>query len=103
VPESKRLAPGANDIINSVSAFYGIDKAYIRAAKRGTVNEERDMAICLLCYIGGDSLASIGKVFDIQSYSTVGSIIARLKIRLKSERKLLRKVEEIRGIAMSQE
>jgi hypothetical protein len=102
VPESKRLAPETNDIINAVCAFYSIDKAQLRAAKRGTINEERNMAIYLLRYLRGDSLSSIGKVFDIQSYSTVGSIIERFKVRMQSERKLLRKVEEIRKVAMSQ-
>jgi hypothetical protein len=33
------------------------------------------MAIYLQRYLRGDSLTTIGKVFDIQSYSTVGSII----------------------------
>jgi chromosomal replication initiation ATPase DnaA len=102
VPESKRLAPETNDIINAVCAFYGIDKAQLRAAKRGTINEERDMAIYLLRYLRGDSLSSIGKVFDIQSYSTVGSVIERFKVRMQSERKLLRKVKEIRKVTMSQ-
>jgi chromosomal replication initiation ATPase DnaA len=102
VPESRRLTPEINDIINAVCAFYGIEKAQLRAAKRGTINEERDMAIYLLRYLRGDSLSSIGKVFDIQSYSTVGSVIERFKVRMQSERKLLRKVKEIRKVTMSQ-
>jgi hypothetical protein len=85
VPESKRLAPQTNDVINAVCAFYGVAKAQLRAAKRGTVNEERDMAIYLLRYLRGDKLAPIGKAFDIQSYSAVGSVIARFKARMQSE------------------
>ena len=98
VPESKRLAPDTNDIINAVCDFYAIDKAHLRDAKRGTINEARNMAIYLLRYLRGDSLTSIGKVFDIQSYSTVSSIIERFKVRMQTEQKLLKKVEETRKI-----
>ncbi len=43
-------------------------------------------------------MTSIGKVFDIQSYSTVSSIIERFKVRMQTEQKLLKKVEETRKI-----
>jgi chromosomal replication initiation ATPase DnaA len=58
------------------------------------------MAIYLLRYLRGDSLTTIGKVFDIQSYSTVSSIIERFKIRIQADRKLLRNVEGIRKAIM---
>lgn len=100
VPESKRLAPDTNDILNAVCGIYGIDKAQLCVAKRGAINEARNMAIYLLRYLRGDSLTTIGKVFDIQSYSTVSSIIERFKIRMQVERKLFRNVEEIRKAIM---
>ncbi len=103
VPESKQLAPAPNDIIKSVCHLYAIDQAQLRNSKRGTVNEARNMAIYLLRYLRGDSLAAIGKVFGIQSYSTVSSIIERFKVRMRMERKLTRKVEGIRKGFMRQE
>jgi chromosomal replication initiation ATPase DnaA len=60
VPESKRLAPDINDILNAVCDLYGIDKTQLHAAMRGAVNEDRNMAICLLRYFRGDSLTTIG-------------------------------------------
>jgi hypothetical protein len=93
VPESKRLAPQTDDIINAVCDLYSIDKAQLHAAKRGTVNEARNMAIYLLRYLRGDSLTAIGKVFNIHSYSTVSSIIERFKVRMQTKRQLLQKVE----------
>ncbi len=102
VPESKRLAPDTNDIIKAVCDLYGMEKAQLHAAKRGTVNEARNMAIYLLRYLRGDSLTTIGKVFDIQSYSTVSTIIERFKVRMQTERKLIRKVEETRKALMRQ-
>ena len=103
VPESKRLAPDTKDILNAVCDFYGINKAQLCTTKRGTINEARNMAIYLLRYLRGDSLTTIGKVFDIQSYSTVSSTIERFKVRMQMERKLIRKVESIRKAIMSQE
>jgi putative transposase len=103
VPESKRLAPDTDDILNAVCGMYGIDKAQLWAAKRGAINEARNMAIYLLRYLRGDSLTTIGKVFDIQSYSTVSSIVERFKIRMQTERKLIRNVEGIRKAIMRQE
>jgi REP element-mobilizing transposase RayT len=102
VPESKRLAPEINDIQNAVCDLYGIDKAQLHAAKRGTVNEARNMAIYLLRYLRGDSLTTIGKVFNIQSYSTVSSIIERFKVRMQTERKIMRKVEGTKKALMRQ-
>jgi putative transposase len=103
VPESKRLAPDTNDIIYAVCQLYAIDKAQLFAAKRGTINEARNMVIYLFRYLRGDSLATIGKLFGIQSYSTVSSIIERFKVRLQTERMLLRNVERIRKAVMRQE
>ena len=102
VPDSKRLAPDGFDIINAVSNYYSIDNVELFAAKRGVVNEARNMAIYLFRYLRGDSLTTIGKVFDIQSYSTVSSIIERFKVRMQTERKLARKVEEAKKALMSQ-
>jgi REP element-mobilizing transposase RayT len=102
VPESKRLAPDTNAIIKAVCDLYAIDQAQLRAVKRGSVNEARNMAIYLVRYLRGDSLTAIGKVFDIQSYSTVSSIIERFKVRMRTERKLMRKVEGIKKSFMRQ-
>ncbi len=102
VTESKRLAPDTNDILNAVCGIYCIDKAQLWITKRGVINEARNMAIYLLRYLRGDSLTTIGKVFDIQSYSTVSSIIERFKIRLRVEQRLFRNVEDIRRAILHQ-
>jgi REP element-mobilizing transposase RayT len=98
VPESKQLAPDTNDIISAVCDLYGIEKAHLCAAKRGAINEARNMAIYLLRYLRGDSLIAIGKVFEIHSYSTVSSIIERFKVRLIKEKNLQGNVEKIRKV-----
>ena len=60
------------------------------------------MAIYLFRASQGESLNSIGKTFDISSYSMVSSIIERFKVRIKFDRKLSRKVERLRESLMRQ-
>ena len=102
VPESKGLAPDADQIIAAVCNLYDIDKRRLFHAKRGHLNEARSMAMYLCRYLRGKSLTGIGKVFDINSYSTVSSIIERFKVRMRSDRKLLQKVEEVRNTLLRQ-
>ena len=96
VPESKRLAPSADRIIKVVCAHYEMDKAQLLLTKRGTTNEARSLAIYLFRHLRGESLTKIGKAFEINSYSTVSSIIERLKVRMHSDRKLSRKVQRLK-------
>ena len=102
VPESKQLAPDTNAILKAVCDVYAIDQTQLRAARRGSINEARNMAIYLLRHLRGDSLSGIGKVFGIASYSTVSSIIDRFKVRMRSERKLMRRVEGVKKMFMRQ-
>jgi len=102
VPESKRLAPDGERIIEAVCGFYKMDRANLLESKRGTVNEARNMAMYLFRHLRGDALTKIGKAFDIESYSTVSSVIERFKIRMNSDRELSRKVSTLRKRIMSQ-
>jgi chromosomal replication initiation ATPase DnaA len=102
VPESKRLAPSADRIIHAVCEHYNMDKAHLFKTKRGTRNEARSMAIYLLRRLRGESLVNIGKAFNIDSYSTVSSIIGRFKVRIPTDRKLSYKVEQLRESLMRQ-
>ncbi len=102
VPESKSLAPSGEMIINTVCEHYGTDKAQLSLTRRGINNEARSTAIYLFRHLKGESLINIGKTFDICSYSTVSSIIERFKVRMHSDRKLSRKVEQLRESLMRQ-
>jgi putative transposase len=97
VPESKGLAPDADQIIASICNHYNIDRAELFRTKRGVLNEARGMALYLVRYLRGASLTSIGKEFEINSYSTVSSIIERFKAQIQADRKLSRKVERVRN------
>ncbi len=60
------------------------------------MNEARNMAIYLFRQLRGEPLTDIGKAFDIESYSTVSSVIERFKIRMDSDRDLARKISTLR-------
>lgn len=102
VPESKRLAPSADRIIHSVCEHYNMDKAHLFKTKRGTRNDGRSMAIYFFRRLRGESLINISKAFNIDSYSTVSSIIERFKVRIHSDKKLSYKVEQLRKALMRQ-
>jgi chromosomal replication initiation ATPase DnaA len=96
VPQSKELALDEDRIIGAVCNLYGIDRPRLFQARRGAFNEARSMAVYLCRHLRGASLTSIGKVFGIDSYSTVSSIIERFKERIQSDRNLMKKVEQLK-------
>lgn len=70
-----------------MSSLYGIH--------RGVTNEARNTAIYLTRLLRRDSLKEIGKEFKIFNYSSVSSIIKKMKVEIISSKKL-KKVEKIR-------
>lgn len=62
------------------------------------------MVIYLMRMLRGEKLDSIGKFVNMNTYSSVSSVIERMKAQIDRGRKLRRRVEEIKGqILMSQE
>ncbi len=103
VPESKRLAPDIDRIMRVICDYYRIDKDRLFSMKRGACNEARAIALYLARHLRGETLNSIGEQFGIENYSTVSTIIGRFKVRLKSDRTLNRKLDQIKQVIMSQE
>jgi REP element-mobilizing transposase RayT len=95
VPESKSLAPTSDIIISSVCKNYGISFNELLITRRGISNEPRNIAVYLLRQIRGDSLNSIGKFFNIKSYSTVSSILGRVSSLRKHDKKIKKQIEKI--------
>jgi putative transposase len=103
VPESKRLAPSIDQIKSAICQYYAIDAEQLYQTKRANFNEARAMGLYLSRHLRGDSLKRIGEHFEIDSYSTVSSIIERFKARLHSDRSLARRIDQVRQVIMSQE
>ena len=81
IPESNILAPDPEKIMELVSRRFTIKKESLTKSRRGTENVPRDIAVYLVRRYSKETLAEIGRYFNITNYSTVSSIIERVKIR----------------------
>ena len=85
IPESKALAPDADKVISAVCEYYRISKEELLESRRGTVNLPRDVAIYLVRRLCRMTLPQIGKEFGIENYSTVSSVVQRVKTRIEDD------------------
>ena len=69
-----------------------IVKEELMVSRRGISNEPRDVAIYLTRRIRGDSLEGIGKEFKIENYSSVSTVIERIKKKVSRDRNLRKRV-----------
>jgi len=96
VPASRALAPSLEAIQSAVCAAYGIDLNELLSSRRGMSNDARNVAIYLVRRHSGQTLATIGDAFGLENYSSVSSVVSRMKQRIPNDRSLRRKVEEIK-------
>ena len=75
VPESKSPAPDMTREIETVCGIYEIKEKDLIVAKRGTGNEPCNVAICLMRYLRGEPLLSIGSQFNLKRHSSVSSVL----------------------------
>ena len=103
IPQGKTLAPEEVQIIKSVSRYYRIDTDVLFVSRRGQFNEPRNVAIYLFRQLRRDRLNEIREYFRMEKYSSVSSVIERMKARMKADKKLKNRVEKItRQIIKSQ-
>lgn len=95
VPQSKELAPDSVQIKRAVCQSYRINEAELIVSRRGVFNEPRNVAIYLMRRVQGDSLNQIAAQFQIGKYSSVSSVIERMKALLSNDRKLRMRVENL--------
>ena len=104
VPQRKELAPALELLVGVVSRSYRVEQKDLFYSRRGHGNEARNVAIYLARRLRGDRLKEIGEAFRIDRYSTVSSIVERMKVRIGSDERLRKKVDHlISTIEMSQE
>ena len=104
VPQSRELAPTPAQIKTAVCRHYRINNDELQVSKRGVFNEPRNVAIYLTRRLRGDSLQQIGEQFGIRKYSSVSSVIERLKLVIAEDRKLRKRVDSIASaLSKSQE
>ena len=95
-PQMRELYIDTETILSQVSDYYGITHDDLNTARRGQFNEPRNVAIYLLRRLRRDSLSEIGRVFQIDKYSSVSSTIERLKLRIGADPQLKKRIEDLK-------
>ena len=83
-----QLAPEPGQIKRAVCQSCRINDTELLLSRRGVFNEPRNVAIYLMRRVRGDSLRQIGEQFQMTKYSSVSSVIERMKVFLTKDRKL---------------
>lgn len=88
VLQPRELAPEPGQIKRAVCQSCRINDTELLVSRRGVFNEPRNVAIYLMRRVRGDSLRQIGEQFQMRKYSSVSSVIERMKVLLSKDRKL---------------
>ena len=95
IPETKRLAPGIDKIKHAVCMAYNIRESDLYVSRRGHFNEPRNVAVYLIRHLRNDTLKHVGEGFGIEKYSTVSSIVERVKKEMKADKGLKNRVQNL--------
>lgn len=104
IPQSRSLVPDISHIQKAVCAEFMTDPAELARSRRGVTNDARNVVIYLARKHAGLKLDDIGRLYTIASYSSVSSILVRMRERLRKDRQLQKRVQNIETkLRMSQE
>ncbi|MBW2202216.1 MAG: transposase [Deltaproteobacteria bacterium] len=95
ITASKGLAPDTERIISEVSQHYEASSSEITAVRRGIENEPRDVAIYLIRSMRSDPLMRIGERFGLTQYSSVSSVVLRVKAKLQKDKRFKERLAHI--------
>ena len=103
IPETRSLAPDCDKIKKHVCMEYDIKYEDLNTSRRGFFNEPRNVAMYLVRKLRNDTLKQVGEQFGIDKYSTVSSIVERVKYEMNSNKIFRKRVETLKErITMSQ-
>jgi REP element-mobilizing transposase RayT len=102
VPERRHLAVPLEACLRAVARAYDVPEERLAHARRGVTNPPRQVAMYVCREVGGYSHRAIAERLRAGSYSTVSSVCAMLKARLKEDRDLRRQFDRIRGDLVGQ-
>ena len=95
MPQVKELFLDKSRIEKAACRFYQIEVDDLLKSRRGNYNEARNVAICLLWKHTGASLQDISSNFWMNSYSSVGSVIMRIKQAIAGDKKLQQRITAV--------
>lgn len=97
IPGTRLLTPRIKGIKAAVGKVYNAPREALMTSRRGYKNEARNVALYLARRITGEKLHAIGREFNIDSYSTVSSIICKIDNEIKINTGLKKRIEQIRN------
>ncbi len=65
------------------------------SSRRGVLNEPSNVAIYLVRRLRGEKLEEIGRQCGVSKYSSLSSVIQRMKSEISTNRKLRKRVEQL--------
>lgn len=74
---------------------YNIKKTELYVTRRGYFNEPRNVAVYLIRYLRNDTLKQVGEQFGNDKYSTVSSIVERVKNGMKADKGLKNRIQNL--------
>ena len=95
IPETKKLAPDIDKIKYAVCKTYNIKETALYVSRRGYFNEPRNVAVYLIRQLRNDTLKQVGEQFGIEKYSTVRSIVERVKSEMKADKGLKKRIQNL--------
>jgi len=98
IPETKKLAPDIDKIKYAVCKAYNIKAKELNVSRRGYFNEPRNVAVYLIRRLRNDPLKQVGQQFGIKKYSTVSSIVERVKFEMEVDKGLKKRIQNLAEI-----
>ncbi|RMF92322.1 MAG: transposase [Candidatus Schekmanbacteria bacterium] len=95
IPEARVLAINPETIISQVCEHFNIDRETLMSSRRGKENLPKDIAVYLVRLHSKETLLDIGRYFDMNNYSSVSSMVERVKRRRMKDNSLRKHLEEI--------
>jgi REP element-mobilizing transposase RayT len=98
IPETSVLAPEPENIFEAVCRCFETTKGSLMKSRRGSGNLARDSAVYFLRKYSTETLTGVGRYFDIANYSTVSSILDRVKNRKSKDKAFAKQLKNIEKI-----
>ena len=85
IPGTKTLAVDAEKVLSTVCKYFGVSRTDLLRSRRGQENLHKDIAIYLVRNLCRMTLPEVGRVFGITNYSSVSSVVQRVKSKIISD------------------
>ena len=94
----KRFRPGLSEIATQISNHFGVDADTLTRDQRGRADENipRWVFMYIAQEVGGQKLRDIADFLDLQRTGSIPTTIAKLKLRMKEDGALARRVLNIK-------